>query len=556
MYRRAFIMTIAALLAVAAAAPGMAAVRDADSRIDQVTVYPDRAGIVRLVTLDLPAGDHTIVFDNLPMGIDQGSFRSSAAGPQGTMLLGLNHSVEQHLNTPRERVAELEAKILRIERERHQVLTDRLEVLKQQKDLLAAMSREHAGETEREGGIGRLDMDTWAAAYEFLARRMTQVVDSMRIARVEIEDVQKELELLRSQLSRIRGGGTTSTRTAAVDIRLAQAGAVRLELQYTVRGAGWQPLYDARLTDAADSVELGYFAEVTQNTGEDWSDVELTLSTAMPSQGMAPSDFRPFYLSVLTEIYKQGKAAAPAMEFYAGEARAMEADVADGFLEEEASRVAAAVNTTGIATTFTCARRESVPSDGSAVRAPIAQWTFAGELSLLSRPRYTPGVFRRVELTNTADAPIMPGRVAVFAGADFLGNSAIVDFVPAGGSFDLPFGRENELDVERDILAHRDEDGSGWLGLGDNDRRRVVETIEITLTNNGRRDRTLVVEEPFPVSQDERIEVKTKDVSPKADDQDVQGKASWTVSLKPGQKQMIIYTYEIEFPAGIVLSGL
>ncbi len=60
-------------------------------------------------------------------------------------------------------------------------------------------------------------------------------------------------------------------------------------MTYAVRNARWTPLYDARLdTGAKDrkpALELVRRAEITQNTGEDWSNVALSVSTVRTARG-------------------------------------------------------------------------------------------------------------------------------------------------------------------------------------------------------------------------------------------------------------------------------
>ena len=71
-----------------------------------------------------------------------------------------------------------------------------------------------------------------------------------------------------------------------------------MRLGYLVGAATWTPQY--RLRGAADDapVRLEYLAAVTQQTGELWPDVRVTLSTARPSQDSAPPDLLPLKMAV------------------------------------------------------------------------------------------------------------------------------------------------------------------------------------------------------------------------------------------------------------------
>ena len=68
MHRRYFLSFVAAI-AIVAAVPAMAAEIQTSSQIDAVTVYPDGATVTRLIRLDLPAGDSTLLAHDLPRSI-------------------------------------------------------------------------------------------------------------------------------------------------------------------------------------------------------------------------------------------------------------------------------------------------------------------------------------------------------------------------------------------------------------------------------------------------------------------------------------------------------
>ena len=61
--------------AALAALPAQAADLEANSAVDAVTVYPDGASVTRVITLDLPAGDTTLVAKDFPLTLDPSSLR-------------------------------------------------------------------------------------------------------------------------------------------------------------------------------------------------------------------------------------------------------------------------------------------------------------------------------------------------------------------------------------------------------------------------------------------------------------------------------------------------
>ena len=62
-------------IAALAAVPARAADLDVMSAVDAVTVYPDGASVTRVITLDVPSGDNTLVAKDFPLTLDPSSLR-------------------------------------------------------------------------------------------------------------------------------------------------------------------------------------------------------------------------------------------------------------------------------------------------------------------------------------------------------------------------------------------------------------------------------------------------------------------------------------------------
>lgn len=79
----------------------------------------------------------------------------------------------------------------------------------------------------------------------------------------------------------------------------------KLELFYNIGEAGWEAFYDARVEDVNTDLGLSYNAKVFQDTGEDWDDVKLSLSTGDPQYSNVKPDLRPFYLGSSNTSYSR-----------------------------------------------------------------------------------------------------------------------------------------------------------------------------------------------------------------------------------------------------------
>src|SRR5213592_3245449 len=73
--RRSFATLPAACVLVLLNYPALAGDIDARSSVDSVTVYPDGATVTRVLRVDLPQGDTTLITRDFPPGLDTASLR-------------------------------------------------------------------------------------------------------------------------------------------------------------------------------------------------------------------------------------------------------------------------------------------------------------------------------------------------------------------------------------------------------------------------------------------------------------------------------------------------
>jgi hypothetical protein len=157
---------------------------------------------------------------------------------------------------------------------------------------------------------GRLDSEAVVKLSKFIMRNRGVKTDAETGLRRQLQANTEAEAFARSRLAELSDGSSRVERDAVIVVQKTrrEAGAVRLG--YLVGSATWSPLY--RLRGAADDapVRLEYLAAVSQQTGENWPGVRVTLSTARPSQESAPPDLLPLKMAV-SEAADSGPVEAP-----------------------------------------------------------------------------------------------------------------------------------------------------------------------------------------------------------------------------------------------------
>ena len=150
------------------------------------------------------------------------------------------------------------------------------------------------------------------------------------------------------------------------------AGEFELEVSYLVKKASWTPLYDLQVNTSEKQLNLTYLAEIKQNTGEDWDNVPITLSTAKPGLGTLPPQLEPWYIDVEEPMAVSDIVSTEAIVRTSREsARRRRSRRSDGEIADmlptvvEAEVVAATVSKSGRIVTFEVGNSGDIPSDNT-----------------------------------------------------------------------------------------------------------------------------------------------------------------------------------------------
>ena len=81
-----------------------------------------------------------------------------------------------------------------------------------------------------------------------------------------------------------------------VNVEASRAAEGKLLLSYWMNNAGWNPSYNARVSDITEPLKLEYQAMVYQNTGESWEGVGLSIATGTPSKNRSKPQLQPWSL--------------------------------------------------------------------------------------------------------------------------------------------------------------------------------------------------------------------------------------------------------------------
>ncbi len=269
--------------------------RPAPSKIVAATVYRGQALVTREVAVPEAEGSIELVVTPLPPTTVDGSLY--AEGAEGIRILSTRFRSRVVREDSRRVVREVEESIRKLGAE-VKGLVDELEIrgldLRYLQKLESFTGTTLNGLTEK----ARLDSEAVVDLSKFIMETRSEKSKAETDLRLRIAANAEATAFAKRRLGEIAGGSNRIERDAVVVVRKSRPGPGTIRLGHLVGGADWTPQY--RLRGAADDapVRLEYLGAVTQQTGEAWPDVRVTLSTARPTLDSAPPDLLPLKMDI------------------------------------------------------------------------------------------------------------------------------------------------------------------------------------------------------------------------------------------------------------------
>ncbi len=525
----------------------MADVVEVTAAPSEVTVYADRARVTRSGLSQLARGIHEVTFVGLPATTDAASLTADVSG--SVELLDIQVRMVSAVEAADERVAGLLTQIQTLLDTRQDLLDDQQAATAKLSSIGSARSAS-ATQLSAQLLVGTNGPSRADALQRQLSREDAEARSALRQATLAIRDVDVDIAAARREQASL-GSNATDTLTAVVRVDVAAGGRIGVDLTYTVSGAYWQPRYDLRSDGGSDSVSLSLSAIVTQRTGEDWSNVDLSVSSARPGRGTDVPRLDPFWLMAYRPRPSSRASRGGGAPMRAMAEMDNAAPVAAAAPPPPMEVAQAVVETQLAATTFGVENPESMPSDGTARKVLLTTVDLESELRHVSVPRIDPTAFLIGEVTNTASFPLLPGPAGVFVGGAYVGD-IMLDTVPTGETFDVSFGPDDRVLVTRTRLG-TNIDGDGPVG-----RRRNAEWkwgVDIRSTHQSPVNVEIREQVPTSRSEDVVVAYKIESGAPEISEEDG-GILAFTVDVPARRSAGFEWTYTVTYPGDRTLGWM
>jgi len=514
-----------------------------DSKINRVTVFLNRAQVTREVKSRVEAGRTNLILTGLTSQLDQQSIQVSGKG--SFVILGISHNQNylNEFNVP---------KPLQLLRDSLEVYKRQISLEQNQKDILGKEEQLLLSNQKIGGNQQNLTVAELKAMADFYRSRLTEIGISKIRADEKIKKLNWRINRINNQINEQNELYSRNTSEIVVSLSAEVASTVELEVNYVVANAGWYPVYDLRAINTKSPVQLNYKANVFQNTGEEWKNVKLKLSTANPSLGGLKPELFAWYIDFYkpyVERSLQGRAAGVSIRSKsAPESKLEDAEIA--MEEAPAQSTSEFVTTiqTSLNTEFDIGLPYSVASATKPTLVDVRNYEMKANYEYSVAPKLDQDAFLLAKAVGWEEFNLLPGEANVFFEGTFVGKSYI-DPNNIKDTLSVSLGRDKRIVVKRDKL----KDFTSRKAIGGNQRDSYA--WEISVRNTKNEPVKITVEDQVPVSQNSQIEVTVTDVGGARYNRDT-GKLIWNMDLQPNETKKVVFKYEVKYPKDKVVSGL
>ena len=496
------------------------------STITEATVYLRGAQVTRNAEVELQAGNNTITFSDLSIQFSEPSIQIATDKQITILSLRKNRSGDvtgsQKLDSLEAVRAELQSQ-LEYKQAEQQVLNYELNILQANQTLRGQNEKISAAEIKQ--------------AMDYFREKLTEIERSKIEVKNSIAETEKKLKEINDAINSIKQNEQKQSGEIVAEIQSPRTQIVNFSLSYFIPNAGWTPSYDVRVSDIDQPVSLSYKANIYQQTGIDWNNVTLSVSSAQPLASTTIPSFQPVFLGFV-QPRPQARFEAE-QELSVSQKSREDAQIT---LRGASSIPSVSVNQNQTSFSFTIETPYSVPGNGDRKTATLMDHSLPASYSYYVQPKAREKAYLQAMVTDWEDLNLLNGQANLYFGQSFVGQSQI-QANAVSDTLKFSMGQDESISIERNRLKEFSE--KNFFG----NRVRETRAWELTVRNNKNRPIKLTLVDQIPVSTNEDIEVDLQERNGASLNKET-GELTWNLTISAGESVSRQFRYQVEYPSG------
>lgn len=483
-----------------------------EAPIVKVMVAEDRAFVTRSVSIHLEEGEHRFEIRSVtPIVSDK------------TLLVETNNDLVKVVDSSVVRTTDLAASAKvqeqRLLDRRMSALGNAIRSTRNEKVELREFAPQLFREIADDAAWGGREQGRWASHVEKLKAR-EQDLDA------KLRGLESELKVLEDK--REPSDQAERSLEAAFHLTLLAGSPLTTELRvtYCVPCASWRPAH--RVSVDGESMRFTGLCYLWQNTGEDWSQVELSLSTERTAQTTSLPRLSADRLSLRDRdeevVLSTREEAVERLEHGEVSLVSTVPGIEDG----------------GEVFSIAAPGRLDLLSDGQPLKVKLFEFEDVARFRHETKPEVLPQIVMCSRQINQSPYPLLPGPVELQKEGRVLGTSWL-KFTPSGAAFELSWGPCSGVTIRRTFESKEEKEKllKGWV--------RTERLVHLYLSNTTDQDKTVSVWERIPVSESSDLKVEVnRTYTHQAAEADENGFVRWDIALQPHQRLKVPLSYAMD----------
>ena len=528
------------------------------SKIEKVTVYSQGAQVYRKASYSINKGVTQIIIDGVSNNIDANSLQVNATG--SSIILDTKYSIFY----PEKIDPKLEGLPLKIRRKiiilqdsisrqsyDVRVLQDEIDVYFATKKILA-----NNGAIRGQGKVND-SIPLLKDAIEYYTKKMMEINKKLQVLNKDKTILNLQLTGMNLRLQSLRNFENENNLNPkpkgpsyriTVTFKANQQVSGKLEVSYLVNNAGWTPLYDLRSDISSSKINLNYKANVHQNTGVDWTDIRLNISTNNPYQNKTKPTLHPWYVDY--NIYKLKSQKNKEVRNSYGEKRKAEklnynAPATESMVMNDAEEDAIYSNEfvevvdNMISAEFRIDLPYSIKSNNQKHMVLIKNVDLEANYKYYTVPKVDKSVYLVAQLSKLDELQLVPAKANIFFDGTYMGETYI-DPTTMDDTLFLSLGKDPNIIAKKTLLKKETKNKI----VGQKMEKTYAYSIEVK--NLKSRAIRIVVQDQIPITQNSDIEIEALETS-RGKFNERTGMLEWEFTLKPKAEKDIKLTYEVKY---------
>lgn len=512
------------------------------SDIKNVTVFITGGEITRQAKVNLNVGRNILVYTDISTVVDSKSiqFKSeekidivSVSTEFDFMKFSKSHPQTKNLNDSSE-----------YWQEKYQNLKDELSGYQAELHLIKS-------NVMIKGSSSNLTAAELKAMADYHRTRISELNKIVSRYSIEMRVVNQSINAINNQLKEINYKQKTHSNQVIVVVDVASRITTNTELKYIISNCGWQANYDLSAADISGKIQLKYKAKVFNNTGNDWSNIKLKLSTANPSLSATAPVLDAWFLNSNTvrNSFKKGKTViVPQNRGYSQwHQNASVPEISQnlsgfGRTNNDDKQVVqfTSIEVPQLSIEFLIDRLYSIPSNSKPYLVEINNFELSATFSHKAVPKLDRDAFLMANIVGWEQLNLISGPTHVYYQDTYVGESYI-NTTNVDDTLMLSFGRDNKVVIDKKLS----EEFSSTRIIGTN--RKDTYTYEIIVKNNMGTDLTMDLFDQVPISQESDVTVSIDEISDASMNEET-GILIWKVNLKPGTQKSYKVSFTVKYP--------